>query len=380
MTPSLVISGLGLANPFVGQGVYALRLLEGLRRRRPDLAFRVLAPASFTALRDLLTPEEFVPLAGSPPHPHELVAHPYWMNRLAARAQRDFPDAVFHSPSPFWALAQPARSIVTLHDCIYRTFRKYLGQFVVRRLLVEATERWAARARTVLTDSEFSATDLAERTGIPREQIRVLFPWVDERSFEPRDEARISALRERLGLPERFWLYLGGYDYRKNVEFLISSYAVLHRSHPWLPPLVLAGRIPTGRSDVSCDVAGAIRAAGLPADALLMPGLIEHADLPDLYRAASLLIYPSLMEGFGLPPAEAMAVGTPLLVADASSLPEVVRRSECRFDPRDESGLVARLRAAAENEGAFRCAFPPEFREDHGISAYLGWLGIPRVP
>lgn len=375
MSAPLVLNGLGLANPFVGQGAYAVRILDGLRRRAPERAVRVVAPARFDALRALLPAEQFVALEGAPPHPHELIAQPYWMHRIARQVRRDFAESVFHSPSPFWAPQQPACAVVTLHDCIYRSFPKYHGRFLVRRLLTEATERWAARGRLVLTDSQFSADDLVARAGIPREKLRVVYPWVDEASFAPADPVRVVALRERLGLPERFWLYLGGYDYRKNVERLLRAYAALRRGHSATPPLVLAGRLPKERAEVYCDVAGTLRACELSEEDVRQPGLIPAEDLPDLYRAAALLIYPSLMEGFGLPPAEAMAVGTPVLVADASSLPEVVRRPECRFDPRSETALTERLRAALEGEEIYRCPLPDDFREANGLASYLEALG-----
>lgn len=373
--PALVLNGLGLANPFVGQGVYALRLIEGLRRQASHVSWRVVAPASYTALREFLRPEEFEPLAGSAPHAHELLAHPYWMNRVAARVRSAFPGAIFHSPSAFWAFRQPPRSTVTMHDCIYRSFPRYLGRSVARRLLAEATERWAARAERVLTDSEFSRRDLLERTGIPAEKLVVLYAWVDQASFaEPAVEV-LEELRRRLRLPARFWLYVGGYDYRKNVELLLRAYAAHRRRHADAPPLVLAGRIPAA-SPVMCDVRAELAAAGLGEEAVILPGLIEHADLPRLYRLAALFVYPSLMEGFGLPPAEAMAVGTPVLAADASSLPEVVRSAHCRFDPRDQSALEEKLALAQADESTFALPLPEEFTEAKGMERYLSLLGL----
>ncbi len=374
--PSLVLSGLGLANPFVGQGVYAMRLIEALQRAEID--FRVVAPLEFTTLRDLVGPSQFAELRGRPPHSHELVAHPWRMNLLAAQVRRDFPHAVFHSPSPFWSLRALGGAVVTLHDCLYRTFRAYLGQYVVRRLLTYATERWATRAGRVLTDSDYSRDQLVRLAGIPNEKIHVLYPWVDERSFAQASPAAVERLRERLQLPERFWLYVGGFDYRKNLDLLLRAYAACRRSLRDVPTLVLAGRVPPP-GDTVCDVRGTMISEGLGEHEVRLPGLIEHEDLPFLYRAASLLVYPSLMEGFGLPPAEAMAVGTPVLVSDCSSLREVVRRPECRFDPCDQLALQERLTAAHRDERAFCVPLPEEFRERFGIARYLDLVSLPRV-
>ena len=377
MKPALVINGLGLANRHVGQGVYAARIVEGLMRCHPDFPFCVIAPAGSEFLRRVLPASKLVELDGRPPHHHGLISTIYWSNRIAAHASRTAPDAVFHSPTPIWARARPDHTVVTLHDCIYRHFTHYLGKRMVRRQLSRATERYAADSETVLTDSEYSQRDLAENAGIPVKKMHVLYPWVDQRSFDPVDTATVATLRTRLKLPGKFWLHLGGYDYRKNVEFLIAAYASVRNDVPSLPPLVLAGTIPpSGSGPLYCDVHGAIARAGLPAEAILLPGRIDDADLPTLFGMAALFIYPSLMEGFGLPPAEAMAMRTPVLASNASSLPEVVRLRTCRFDPRDTDELRTRLLAAASDESQFLCALPNEFTERFGVERYLQLLGL----
>lgn len=376
MPPKLLISGLGLANRHVGQGVYATRIVEGLVRRYPGFPFRVIAPADLDGLRRLVPSENLTELEGTPPIGHEMVAQFYWSKRIAAYAARHHPEAVFHSPSPIWAPARPVRTVVTLHDCIYRHFAHYLGRKLVRRWWIRATERYAAGAEMVLTDSEFSRNDLAAQAGIAPIKLQVLYPWVDQRSFDPIKDSTLTKVRARWGLPSRFWLYLGGYDYRKNVEFLIGAYAAARRESPNIAPLVLAGKIPQQRSATTCDVQGAIAHAGLPTEAIVQPGLVDHADLPALYRLASLFIYPSLMEGFGLPPAEAMAMGTPVLVSNTSSLPEVVRDPVCRFDPRNSEGLRLKLLEAATDESRFRRHLPEQFTEAAGLTQYLRVLGL----
>jgi glycosyltransferase involved in cell wall biosynthesis len=171
-------------------------------------------------------------------------------------------------------------------------------------------------------------------------------------------------------LPSRFWLYLGGYDYRKNVERLIEAYSHARRDAS-CPPLVLAGAIPAQTAPPYSDPLGKARAAGLTTTEVIFPSSIATADLPGLYAAAELLVYPSLYEGFGLPPAEAMAVGTPVLVSDTSSLPEVVPRAECRFDSQSASALVEKLKSAATDPGQFHCALHEEFHEAYALGRYL---------
>jgi glycosyltransferase involved in cell wall biosynthesis len=121
-------------------------------------------------------------------------------------------------------------------------------------------------------------------------------------------------------------------------------------------------------------VIGAIERTGLQSDDVHMPGLVATDDLPGLYRAASLFIFPSLMEGFGLTPAEAVASGTPVLSADNSSLPEVIRNAECRFDAKDIESLTVKLVAAAKDEKQFSSELCEDFTEPYGIKRYLGLI------
>ena len=370
MSPKIVLSGLTLANPYVGQGVYAMRIIQALRRIEAD--FAVVVPDAFAIPKELqevhfiTLPKRFAPK-------HALLRQALVSSQLLRFVRNEFPDAVFHSPGPIAGRVHPPKTVVTLHDCIYRSFPRYLGRFLIRGHFMRATERFAAKSSLILTDSAFSKRDLIEKLRIPADRIRLLYPWVGPEFLAPAREDAIADLRKRLQLPRRFWLYLGGYDYRKNVEFLIAAYAKARHGRS-LPPLVLAGSIPKKPSGVTCDVHGALAASGLDSTSIVTPGIIPSTELPDLYRASSLLIYPSLMEGFGLPPAEALAVGTPVLASRSSSLPEVVRKSECLFDPTDIDGLVEKLVAAANDEAQFATQLPPEFTESFGIRRYCELL------
>jgi glycosyltransferase involved in cell wall biosynthesis len=368
----LIIGGLGLRNPSVGIGVYTRRLIEGLLRHAPAaVRLTVLVPESVPAEMLGWLPESHIDRVKEPPGGlPDLVRDAWLFERMIRMAE---PEAIFHSPAPAWALSRRERTVITVHDCIYRRFPRYLGRRFARKRLIFAAERYAAGARRVLTVSRCSAEDLVRLAGIPREKIEVVHNWAGP-EFEPA-KARPAApeVAGKYGLPPDYWLYLGGYDYRKNIEFLIRAYAAARRA-AGCPPLVLAGTIPTDLTKPFCDVHGALRETGLDEKAVLMPGRIAEADLPGLYAGARLFIYPSLYEGFGLPPAEAMAAGTPVLVSDGSSLPEVVQREECRFDPTAPAQLIAKLEAAAADPGQFVCRLPPYVSEAAGVEAYLAVL------
>jgi glycosyltransferase involved in cell wall biosynthesis len=363
----LVLSGLPLANPHVGQGVYTFRLINALARRA-DINFAIVARPDVDLPKGL--PRDkfiFLPKARTPKH--DLLAQIFWSQRLLRFVAREFSNAIFHSPGPISGTLRPNRTIVTLHDCIYRRFPRYTGRFFARRLFLRSTERFAARSSMVLTDSEFSKKELITQAGIPTPRIDVLYPWVGSEYFQPVSNTNVDLIKRKLNLPERFWLYIGGYDYRKNIEFLLRAYAEASKKRR-LPILVLAGEIPP-LTRTTCDVHGTLNDVDLTDDQILLSGPILETDLPMLYRAASLFIFPSLMEGFGLPPAEAMAVGTPVLVSNKASLPEVVQTAHCLFDPTQLESLIAKLIAAAENERQFTAPLCDRFTEAYGVKRYL---------
>lgn len=367
--PSLYIDATPLLVPDVGVGVYTLRLIRALGTSLHASKVTVLLPEGVSADIPGAIRVKRVAL---PKIPIPLVAHFVWATRMAVVARRENPSALFHSPGPWVAWRRPDRFVVTLHDCIARRFPRYQGKWLLRRIFQRAGERIAAGAEQVLTDSVCSKRDLVTLAGIPEQKIRIVYPWVDSRF---RSDLEPGPWLETRGLRRGYWLYIGGYDYRKNVEFMLAAYARLCRSVD-CPPLVLAGRIPQNLRQPVCDVHGTIRNLGLTSRQVLFPGFISDADLPFLYAGASLLIYPSLYEGFGLPPAEAMAVGTPVLVSNASSLPEVVRKKACQFRPDDLPQLMEKMRLAVRSPETFRCELPPEFTEPAALQAYLHTMGL----
>jgi len=140
------------------------------------------------------------------------------------------------------------------------------------------------------------------------------------------DPAAAAEVRARYGLPERYILYLGGYDQRRNVSTLLRAFAELvRRLGPLdeMPYLALAGGLPAVDSDLTPDPRRLVRELGLELQVRCI-GRVREEDKPALYRAADLFVFPSSYEGFGLPPLEAMACGTPVVAAEATSLPEIV--------------------------------------------------------
>jgi glycosyltransferase involved in cell wall biosynthesis len=249
---------------------------------------------------------------------------------------------------PYWA--PPLRSdvpvVVTVHDLIplvLSSYRRKASGRAYTRLVARATKNAAA----VLADSEATARDIREHLGIPNERIHVVHLGVHD-SFRPADEAEVTALRQRLELPTRYGLYLGGYELRKNLLTLLRAWRMVYAKTG--AKLVLGGRLPDGSHATFPDPRAIARAEGLPAQALVETGFVADEDLATLYSGASVFAFPSIYEGFGLPPLEAMACGAPAVVANATSLPEMVGEAGRLVAPEDPAAWAEAIAEVLEDE------------------------------
>lgn len=230
-------------------------------------------------------------------------------------------------------LAARCPTIVTVHDlsfmrfpeAFHRTNRAYLTLF---------TRLSTRRALRVIAVSESTRRDVMAFCGVPGERVVTIPNGVDE-AFHPADAAEVVEFRRNRRLPERFILYLGTLEPRKNLETLIDAYAALRARQQAIPKLVIAG----GKGWFFDTIFARVAKLGL-ADEVLFPGYIPGAELPWWYRAAELFAYPSRFEGFGLPVLEAMACGTPVITTTSSSLPEVAGDAALLVEPDDTEALT----------------------------------------
>ena len=267
-------------------------------------------------------------------HPQvELVACPIAPFSLAEQTQlplflRRLRLDLLHSPyyiKPYFGL--PCPSVVTIYDLIGRRFPQTLSWR--GRLLFEWSTRLALRtSRAVLTISEHARNDLFFDYRIPRERITVT-PLAADPRFQPQTSDQIADFRVRYQIPEQYVLYLGSNKPHKNLERLVRAWERLcNEGHNDGVRLLIAGHVDPRYGEIPAFVAE----RGLSERVRFLPNVPE-ADLPTLYSGALLFAFPSYYEGFGLPPLEAMACGTPVLCAYASSLPEVVGEAALTVDP-----------------------------------------------
>ncbi len=231
--------------------------------------------------------------------------------------------------------------VVTVHDLSFVRTPQLLPP-LKRAYLTRLCAASVARARAVVVVSRQTGADVMRYFNAPGAKIHVVYNGVGA-AFTPGVDVHSSRFRHAKGLPDRYFLYLGTLEPRKNLETLVRAFAAWRREagpDDHEVKLVLAG----GKGWYYDTVFALVAALGL-VDCVLFPGFIPSDELPDWYRGAELFVYPSLLEGFGLPVLEAMACGVPVVCSQADGLLEVAGAAACTFAAEDEAALTASLRS-----------------------------------
>jgi glycosyltransferase involved in cell wall biosynthesis len=242
---------------------------------------------------------------------------------------------LFHAPHYVLPPLVPCRSVVTIHDCIHLMFPQYLPGRLALGYARASIFAAARRATRVLTVSESSKRDILRFVDIKPEKIDVIYNAYDDRfGVEPREED-VGRVRERYQLHDEFVLYAGNVKPHKNLERLIEAFHLVRRRGLDHLNLVLIG------DEISRYAAlrRAVHRHQLHKYVRFL-GYMPEATLAVMYRLAGVFVFPSLYEGFGLPPLEAMASGTPVVTSNVSSLPEVAGDAAVLVDPYDPHAIA----------------------------------------
>ncbi|MDW8244521.1 MAG: glycosyltransferase family 1 protein [Thermogemmata sp.] len=295
-------------------------------------------------------------LARLPPDCYEVKVAPpmryLWFENvwLPRQLRRDHID-VFHCPMNYglpWST--PCPRVLTLHDAIDQVYYGRRSPWSQRWRWSSIRSRlanWAARHRAhhIITVSGHAKDDIVRHLGVAPDKISVIYEAADPLFHKPITPEAVAEVRRRWGLERPYFLYVGGWEQRKNVPFLIRAYAAAKLEGV---ELVLAG----GRPSEYASLEQLAEQAGCLGQLHLL-GWVPDSDLPGLYAGALAFVYPSEYEGFGLQVCEAMAVGCPVLAARATSLPEILGSGGLTFTLDGPEELAILLRRLAQ-ESAFR--------------------------
>ncbi len=272
-----------------------------------------------------------------------------WEQRVLPAVCQALNVDILHSPINYGLpLRSSCPQVLTLHDVIDDVYFKHhlplRKKYSIRSLYNVALHKASILASDkIITVSEYSKKDIVKFKGVPSDKVEVIYGGSDQ-VFNQKNITSLSDLQKRWGIQKNYFFYVGGFEERKNVNFLFESFAQLEED----VLLVIAG--------------GGVEKSGLRQlaqkygieERVKFLGWVEDADLPSLYSYALAFVYPSLYEGFGLQLVEAMAVGGAVLCSNVTSLPEVWGNKEGLFDPTDRNTLLNEMKAVIRN---------PEYRE-----------------
>lgn len=248
---------------------------------------------------------------------------------------------LFHAAEHLLMPFKNVPTVLTVHDLIFRHMpehHKPLNRWYLNLTL----PLYCRRADHIIAVSKATRRDMMDAYHVPAEKITVIHEAADP-SFRRQTPEAIAMARARYHLPDRFLLHIGTIEPRKNLTRLLHAWEPLYAKGE-VPPLVFVGK----RGWLADDFYAALEAS--PArEGVRFTGYVDNADLPAVCAAATALVFPTVYEGFGLPPLEAMACGTPVVCSNVSSLPEVVGDAALTFDPHDQHAIADALHRIAND-------------------------------
>lgn len=337
----VVIDTQALLEPLAGIGRYTHNLLKTFGEIDRENHYYLYYGASFRQSRAAL------PHFDNPNFQNKLIRFPGRIFRLLTEKMHVLPVGSFFSRGydiyhglNYHVPRLNFPSILNIYDLSYILFpqcftKKRLGD--IRRKVSSSVRR----AEVIITGSEAAKADIVNSLKVAEEKIEVI-PFGLERAFKPVDAEKVAAIREKYRLPDRFILFVGTIEPRKNIIGLLDAYNRLGKSDPGL---VIVGR----RGWLFQEIFKEVERLNL-ADKVIFPGHIPESDLPLVYNAASVFVYPSLYEGFGFPPLEAMACGVPVITSNTSSLPGIVGDAGILVNPEKTDEIVQAIKDVLEDD------------------------------
>lgn len=330
-----------LLSPFTGIGQYAYQLAKNIQQSDSvDFDFFYGLKWSKT-LRERAVPG----ITSVKSAVKKFIPNSYVVNRMLqqARFNRGITSGaaeIYHEPNSL-AFACDKPTVVTVHDLSWIRYPETHPQNRVRNMN-KHFESSLSRAALVLTDSEFVKRELMELFGLQSERIQSV-PLGVEECFHPRSAEQNAALMARYDLTHgKYLLTVGTLEPRKNLQVVLEAYQLLPAAIRKRFPLIVVGMKGWNTSEIEKKIAPLVRAGEIR-----LTGYLPREELAGVIAGATAMVYPSLYEGFGLPPLEAMACGVPVISSNVASLPEVLGDTGLMVNPHDVASVAAAMQLIA---------------------------------
>lgn len=319
-----------------GIGYYTYYLIRGLSKIDKGNKYYLFSSKKFTLK---LTGDNFTINFSSFPG----YLHAFWEQFWLPFEAFKYKVQLLHSPNYSIPLLFSGPTIITIHDlsvCLFAQTHPWLRRLKHNLLLSPLIKR----ASKIITVSENSKKDVKKLFGIPEEKIAVIYHGVSSDFHPISDQNYLESIRRKYNLPHYFILYVGTLEPRKNIPTLLKAFSLLRNKKNVKHKLVIVGK----KGWQYKEIFDALEKLNLKND-VVFTGYLPEEDLPAIYNLADLFTYPSLYEGFGLPPLEAMACGCPVITSNTSSLPEVTGNAALLVNPHSRREIYEGMDAILSN-------------------------------
>jgi len=326
----------------VGVGVYVRGLISSLGKTDKENEYFIIVNRN--------RKEDFIPMQNNFHKIDSSVTYSDYLKRdlweqlyLPLKLHRHKID-VYHGPNYVLPYFTNIKTVLTMYDMISflpDNWYKPLARARVQKLITISSKK----ANKIITGSENSKRDIIKILGVPEKKVRVIYIGIDDMYKSINNRHRMDSVKTRYNIAGRFILHVGSLNPRKNIPRLIEAYSRLPQDILREYQLVIAGKRSWGADEIFTKV----KQLRLE-DKVVFTGFVEDNDLHLLMSAASLLVFSSLYEGFGIPPLEAMACGVPVVASNTSSIPEVVGDAALLLNPYNVEEIADAMYRALTDE------------------------------
>ena len=344
---NVIIDGQSLLGKRTGIGRYTYCLAEALRDR-PDTRVFVLFNQLIRINRFKALTQEIKVRYANVRYPYKVIRR-FWKPNFFYQIPIDIglkwtnEDTVFHGTNFVTLPTRKARKVITIHDLAFMLYPETTDEKIYRHHM-----KWvpysAHEADHIIAVSEHTKQDIMKLLGVSESKISVVYSAADAR-FQPQSKENIASARQKYRLPERYVLYVGTLEPRKNIPVLLEAFALAKRKDRFPEKLVIVG----AKGWKYHPIFETVRKSRLQED-VIFTEYVNEEDLPAIYGGASLFAFPSLYEGFGLPVLEAMQAGVPVLASDISSIPEVAGDAAVLISPHSVEGWSENISQILQDE------------------------------
>lgn len=253
---------------------------------------------------------------------------------------------ILHFPvsAPPYFQFSSLKTIVTMHDLTFIIYPETMTK-ISRLYWTFFMKRGVKTAKKIIADSKSTKDDLIKHYNIPEEKVKVIHAALTRNFSTSLEASNFQSVKDEYGLPEKYLLYVGTLEPRKNVRRLVQAFHKAKSKKRFIHKLVITGK----KGWLFSEIFETVEKLRLGSE-VIFTGFVPDEDLPGIYSGAEIFVFPSLYEGFGLPPLEAMSYGVPVLVSNSSSLPEVVGDAGILVNPEDIDDIANGILRLVEDQ------------------------------